>query len=213
VRCDPRMRSEREDLRQETQSAPALPWALAPGWQLFWYAYLAFCWWQVGIGEVARAGTASAAAAAALVPAGKLAGFLSEAAFYCLWWRGGGRRLPYWRFFCVVASASLADVLAIRLAEMAHTASPALAAWLPPLAGLQAWRGGEWGSPGLRVTFGTLGILTAVRIGVTAHAQSRALGIRGAVALVWTAVVWVLGRIALLWITDLARGRSPLPVR
>jgi hypothetical protein len=214
------MMSEREHLPQETQPeralesdaarSPALPWAVAPGWQPFWY--LGFCWWQAGVGELARAGTASAASAAALVPAGKLAGFLSEATFYWLWWRGGGRRLPYWRFFCVVASASLADVLAIRLAEIAHTASPAFAAWGAALAGLQAWRGDAWGSPALRITFGTLGILTAARIGVTAHAQARALGIRGAVALAWTAVVWALGRIALLWITDLARGRSPLPV-
>jgi hypothetical protein len=203
--------SEREELSSASTTAERLSWMVIPWLQPFWYAYVLVSWWQAGV-SATRAGTALAASAAALVPAGKLAGFLSEAAFYVLWWRGRGRRLPFWRFFCVVASVSLADVFAIALAERAHAGPPALASCLAWVVGPQLLGDARWGSPALRVAFGSLGLLTVIRVALTANAQSRAVGARGAMTLAGTVLVWVLGRIAIWWITDLARGRSPLPI-
>ena len=201
--------SEREAHRPEPRD-DRLPWLVRPWLQPFWYAYLAFSWWGAGVAETA--GAKLSAPAAALVPAGKLAGALSEAAFYALWWRGRGRRLPYWRFLCVVVSASLADVVAIGLAQRARDGSPATSAWLAWVAGLRLLGAGAFGSPSLRVAFGGFGLLTLLRLGMTASAQSRATGVRAAEAFATTAIVWLLCRIAAWWVTDLLRGRSPLPI-
>lgn len=147
--------------------------------------------------------------AAVLAVAGKLSTFLLEAAFYCLLWRVFGRRLPFWRFFCVVVSASTTDLLAGSIANQVAEA-PHLAARLAPLAGLRL--AGEGFLPGgaLRVAFGTLGLLTALRIGLTAFAQARALNVRFTGALAVIGSVWLLTRIAILWSVDLMKGASPL---
>lgn len=197
---------------REGAAPTRLPWLMAPWLQPFWYSYLAFCWWQAGVGEATRAGTASAASAAALVPAGKLAGALTEAAFYHLWWRGRGSRLAYWRLFLVVSSASLADVFAADLAARASAAGPAARGFLAALAGPHALGDSVLGSPAARALLGSLGLLTVLRIAVTADAQARGAGVRFRAALGWTALVWLLGRLSMWWITDLARGRSPLPL-
>jgi hypothetical protein len=202
--------NEREEHPVLPASPQALRWGMTPWVQPFWYAFLAYSWWRAGMGEAARVG--AAAASAALVPAAKLAGLLSEAAFYVIWWRSRGRRLPYWRFFCVIASASLADVLAISVAERAHGAPWAVRTALAWVAGLHLLGDRAFASPSLRVAFGSLGLLTALRIGITATAQSRAVGARLAEAFAGTALVWLLGRIVTWWVTDLLRGSSPLPI-
>ena len=205
------MNDERDPQRASAAGSPRLAWLVSPWLQPFWYGYLAFAWWQVGVGEASHAGTASAATAAALVPAGKLAGALSEAGFYRLWWRGRG--LPYWRFFCVVASASLADVFSANLLGRARATTAAARAIAAALAGPVALGGSWFASPGPRLVLGGLGLLTAVRIAITANAQAKGAGVRRPVALGWTVLVWTLGRLGTWWIADLARGRSPLPVR
>jgi hypothetical protein len=199
--------SEREAAGPKAASRPRLEWIVAPWLQPFWYAYLAHAWWRVA--ETTNAG--GLMSGGALVAAAKLAGALTEAAFYVLWWRSRGRGLPFWRFFCVVASISLADVFAIGLAERLRTASPGAALWLAPLVGFHALGSGV-GSSGLRAAFGGLGLLTVLRIFVTARAQSRGTGARFAAALGWTALFWIMGRVAMWWLADLLRGRSPLPV-
>jgi hypothetical protein len=196
-----------------------LEWGIAPWVQPAWYAFLAWCWWRAGAAEAVRPEQSplpawASAIAPALIVTGKLAGFLIETSLYRLLWRGRGRSLPFWRFFCVVASASMADVLALQVAGIAHRGPAGLAAWLAPVAGAHlagGWVAG-W-SPALRAAFGTAGLLTALRLGLTAHAQRQALGIPMRSALTWTALVWLATRIALLFAVDLMRGMSPLPVR
>jgi len=199
--------NEREEQGPKVASRPRLEWMVAPWLQPFWYAYLAHSWWHVA--ETTSAGRLTNGGA--LVAASKLAGSLTEAAFYVLWWRSRGRALPFWRFFCVVASISLADVFAIGLTERLRTAPHPVVIWLGPLAGLRAM-GAGWGSSGLRAAFGSLGLLTLLRIAVTARAQSRGAGASFAATLGWTALFWTMGRVAMWWLADLLRGRSPLPV-
>jgi hypothetical protein len=57
--------------------------------------------------------------------------------------------------------------------------------------------------------FGDAGLLTAARVILTAHIQARALGVgwRGPLAL--CASAWIVTRLALFLLADLARGRSP----
>lgn len=198
------------DAHELTRPDERLPWVVKPWLQPFWYAYLAFSWWRAGAAE--SAGANLSGAAAALLPLAKLAGALSEAAFYALWWRGRHLRLPYWRFFCVVASASLADVFSIGLAQRAREGPAAASAWLAPIAGLQLLGARAFASSSLRVAFGGLGALALVRLGMTAGAQARATGARATEAVATTAIVWLLCRIATWWVTDLLRGRSPLPI-
>jgi len=193
--------------REAPGSRPRLEWIVAPWLQPFWYAYLTHSWWRVA--ETTSAGRLPSSGA--LVVAAKLAGGLTEAAFYVLWWRSRGRSLPFWRFFCVAASISLADVFAIGLSERLRTAPHGAVLWLTPLVGLHALGAGA-GSSALRAAFGSLGLLTLLRIGVTARAQSRGAGVSFVAALGWTALFWAMGRVAMWWLADLLRGKSPLPV-
>src|SRR6267142_2625934 len=170
--------SERESLPEPPTQH--LPWAVPPWAQPFWYAYVAYSWWQVGVLEGTRGesgiGGASTVFATTLLPLAKCSVCLLEAAFYRLLWRSRGRTLPFWRFFCVVASASMADVVAIHLGNLAEDGTPALIQWLAPIAGLAVAGDAILPSATLRAAFGTVGLLTAVRIGLTGWAQSKALG-------------------------------------
>ncbi len=194
-----------------------LTWGIAPWFQPIWYPYVAFCWWQIGAVEVAQSGLATRSPmepglAAALAAAAKLSGFFIETAFYRLFWKSWGRALPFWRFFCIVVSASMADVLAHAAGDLVRQHPGSLEVWLGPFAGLQLMRGTIFRSiPALRAAFGTVGILTAARLILTAQAQAQALGIRFRAAFAWSGVVWLLTRIMILWIVDLMKGMSPVP--
>src|SRR5262249_45271316 len=74
--------NERQEQGPQAASRPRLEWMVAPWLQPFWYAYLAHSWWHVA--ETTSAGRLTNGGA--LVAASKLAGSLTEAAFYVLWW-------------------------------------------------------------------------------------------------------------------------------
>lgn len=194
-------------------------WGVSPWLQPFAYAYLAWCWWRVGVADAVGGESVPSMAwarslAPALLVAGKFGGFLIETLFYRLLWRGRGRSLPFWRFFCVVAFASLTDVLAFHAGSLVRDRSPGLGPWLAPVVGLHLASGFvlDW-SPALRAAFGTAGLLTAIRLALTAYAQQRAFAIRWRSALTWTGLVWLVTRLAILFTVDLMRGMSPLPAR
>jgi hypothetical protein len=142
--------------------------------------------------------------------AARLVASALEAAFYALWWRTRGARLPYARFLVALVALSLVDRLSLGLAALAGR-TPALAAWLAPVAGLhlvkERWPGLE---PGLLAAFGSLGLLTLARLVMTAWLQSAGLGCRLRGPLLVTALAWSATRVALWWATDLFRGMSPL---
>jgi hypothetical protein len=186
-----------------------------PPWFLpLWYGAVAFGWWRaaaIDVGATAPAGSTAASLALPLSLGGKFTGFLIESGFYWSSWKARGRDLPFWRFFCVIASASTADLLARLIAARARR-DPGLGPWLAPLAGLDLAGGSalHW-TAASRAAFGTLSLLTLLRIALTAEAQRAALELSFAKALVWTAAVWLLTRVALLFLVDLMTGMSPLP--
>jgi hypothetical protein len=199
---------------REAHTTTGLRWPLVPWFLPFWYAGLAAGWWHASTQDLAvaeRSGASGSSLALVLALAGKLTAWLTESAFYHSFWKARGRRLPFWRFFCVVASASTADLLARVIAESIHrhlALGPSLA-WV---AGAQLAKGPAWlSTPALRTMFGTLGLLTVVRLSMTAQAQRAALGLSFARALAWTAFFWLLTRIALFFTFDLMTGMSPLP--
>jgi hypothetical protein len=194
-----------------------LPWIFAPWFLPIWYPSLGFLWWKVFATEAARSDLAarplvpSIMLAASLAAAGKFMGFVIEAGFFHFLWKSRGRRLPFWRFFCVVASLSMADLLASALGELPHGQSGQVSGWLWPMAGLHLLSGTPFAEPGaLRAAFGTVGLLTGFRIVMTAHAQSRALDLALGKSLAVTAGAWLATRMAILWSVDLMKGMSPL---
>jgi hypothetical protein len=134
---------------------------------------------------------------------------VSEAAFYVLVWRARSSRLPFWRFLGFVIAFSVTDQLAYGLA--APFKDGGAPAWRVALAGLHLAAGTPFhDSPAIRAAFGSIGLLTALRIGLTAIPQARAAGRRLIGPLILTALVWLLTRIAAWWAFDLIRGMSPV---
>ncbi len=198
---------------QAIESSKPLPWLMRPAVLPFWFVAVEWGWWRVFASAVASApagGSLSASAlAAAVALLGKALGHLSEAAYYVLLWRARGSRLPFWRFLVVVVSASLADQLAYGISRGA-SAGEGLG-WRAWVAGLHVANGTPFhDSPGLRAAFGSLSVLSATRLGITAAAQVDPPGRGAREAVAWTLATWLLTRIAALWSVDLLRGMSPL---
>lgn len=197
------------------QAERTLPWIILRPVLPLWYLGIGWSWWRVYRAEM----TAAAPPPGASLPpagivlgialSGKVAGWLVETATYALAWRAWGGRLPYWRLFAVVVSASMTDLLGHVLG--AGVPSEGGSWWRPALAGLQLAQGTPFAdAPAVRAAFGSLGALTLVRIAVTAAAQARALGARWAAPLAVTGAIWLLSRAVVFFGVDLVRGMSPL---
>lgn len=144
--------------------------------------------------------------------AGRFTGLALEAAFYLAWWRSLGAPFRFGRFFAWIAGLSLIDAWALGVRVIARDQGGAWAMWLAPLVGLDLLReGAPAGASSLQLAFGTLGITTLVRIGLTAHAQARETGRGVAKPLLLTCVLWLACRVVTWWTLDLARGASPMP--
>jgi hypothetical protein len=148
------------------------------------------------------------ALAATLGAIGKLSGHVSEAGFYVLLWRARQVRLPFWRFLVVVVSASMADQLAYTIGQpFLSGGAPGWRVWL---AGIHLIPDLFQDSPAMRAAFGSVGLLTASRIMVTAGLQAQATGRRFLEAAGWTTLVWFVTRLVAMWTIDLLRGLSPV---
>jgi hypothetical protein len=193
------------------------PWGMAPWFQPIGYAYVALGWWQVARAEVSGLEQATSAVTAPGLAtlatlAGRFGGFLLETAFYHLFWKSRGRRLAFWRFFSVVVLASMSDLLAQAMSDFARRHPGHLAACLVPFAGLHLASGTIFHSEAaVRAAWGSVGLLTALRLTLTARGQAQAIGVRLRTTLIGTGAVWLATRIMILWTVDLLKGMSPLP--
>ncbi len=121
-----------------------------------------------------------------------------------------GRRLPFRRFASWVVALSMIEVVAASLRHalaLCHSGGIGWAILLGPVAAHDA------GAPtrdGM-AAFGTLGLMTVIRIVGTARAQQLGLGTRAWAPLLLTALTWTLTRVGFWALSDLARGRSPAP--
>ncbi len=178
--------------------------------------FIALCW-----GVVSAAGARSAFAELGPLPIplpvvavlsifSKAVGVLAEVSFYWTWWTAAGARIRFGPLVLWIASASLVDV-GSECVRLVAVASPDSAAWLALFTGGQASRElmEDWPSI-MRMAFGATGLLTLVRIAITALGQARETGhrLRGPLAL--TATVYVTSRVLVALFIDALRGGSPL---
>jgi len=195
-----------------------LTWPFVPAFIPLWYAWIAYGWWAETLGQLQSAVAADTAAHAAIAPAAmasialitRLMASLSEAAFYTLWWRSRGARLPYWRFVCWIVGLSAADLFGFALRRSVVDAPPALRIGAALLAGPAALDSAPAGS-GAMTAFGSFGVLALLRVGMTAWAQALGTGRQIGGPLLLTLGAWLTTRLAGWWSFDLLKGLSPVP--
>jgi len=193
-----------------------LPRAFHRLWSPFWIAFVGWQWWIEMGHQFASQFSESAPdgytqLAAVLGALGHLAGNAVEALFYVEWWRARGTRLGFMRLFEWLVSLSMLDLLGDSLARVAEAHPGWIAGVLQVLAGLGAVRGDEMGSvTGLRVAFGSVGLLCIARLITTAAIQHRGTRGRFEAPLVLTVTAWLICRLVSWWMFDLARGMSTL---
>lgn len=203
--------------RNETSRAAGLPWPFLPAFLPVWYAGIGWWWWRETREQLEAASAAvpsldmvgDVVGATSLAMLARLLSTLSEAGVYALWWKGRGSRLPYWRFFCWVASLSIADLLGFTLRRASEGASEFGRLFCALLAGPVALEPSLPGSGGI-AAFGSLGLLTLLRVGMTAWAQARGTGRSLGGPLALTLAAWLVTRLAGWWSFDLLKGLSPV---
>lgn len=192
---------------------PGLAWPFAPVGLPLFYLFLACAWWfetRTQVRVVAETmPTMNASTMATLALGARALATLSEAGFYALWWKGRGRRLPYWRFVCWVAALSTTDLFGFSLRRAVEYAPEALRTLAAVFAGPGVLE--SPGAAGGMAGFGNLGVLTVVRVTMTAWAQARGSGRPLAGPLLLTATAWLITRLVGWWSVDLMRGLSPAP--
>ena len=184
------------------------PWwawpLLLPGPLLAWYTVIA--------DELARvpdapAGFGSPAIAGAGVAA-LVAGLVLETLFYAMLWGARGIRMPVLSSALVLLQLSMLETVGGAIARHAPDAGHALA-WAVLLAGARAaWGGG--GPGGFGSAFGSLGVVTLVRMALWSWAQSEGTGRRYREAAAQVAVVWLASHVVQGWLMELMRGRSAM---
>lgn len=201
--------------RQRHHVGPSsLEWPFPPGILLVLLAWVGWSWWREIAAQTAAAGNPEPitvpATMAWLGLVARALATLTEAGCYVLWWKGRGARLPFWRFSAWVATLSAADLLGFALRRAAIDAPDALRWLCVVLAGPGALDPEPIARSSAASAFGNFGVLTLLRIGMTAWAQARGTGrsLRGPVAM--TAAAWLLTRLAAWWSFDLLRGMSPV---
>lgn len=193
----------RAAVAREGLPSPFRPWAVPP-----WILFVAWLWWRAAADRLAALPAAAAppepGLAALAVAALKLAGHAAEALWYVACARALGVRVPFGRLALAIVTLSTLDVLRLALLE-----PPAGAGFDPrlPLVGAELLAGRRAAAAGgAAAAFGSLGLLTLLRVGGTAWALARAAGGRRAAAACAVVATWLLTRLATWWGVDLARG-------
>ncbi len=194
-----------------------IPRAFARWYAPVWIVFVTCEWWLEfrrpladalqGAPRLVAANLAAAAAAS-----GRLSGNAIEALFYVWWWRGRGARLGFARLFEWLVTISVLDLLGAGLSRLAESHPGWIAHALALFAGIDALRGEDSGvGSGFSAGFGSVGLLAIARIVATAAIQRQGVGGGLGAPLALTLAAWLPFRLATWWLTDLARGLSPLP--
>jgi hypothetical protein len=147
----------------------------------------------------------------AMAVAVRLVASLLETTFYRSWWRLRGRTLPFGALWLWLLGLSILDMFARLLPTLfADDGSPigvagAVLCGIRPLIS-----DAEGVGAAARVIFGPLCVMTLGRIGLTAWLQARATGARFPGVMAFTLLVWLVTRVLAWWVSELARGQSPL---
>jgi hypothetical protein len=195
--------------RAPQRGVPAGAWALLPIGLVYWQ------WWSLTaemLAELTSEGVPEVAVSlgAAAAVSSRLGGHLLEAGFWWAAWRPRGEGIPFGRLFTWVVVLSAFDLIGHSLLVRFAPPGTVPAPWLALLTGVGAlpapWQPltGVWG------WLGTLGLLTALRLGVFSLWLAEAAGGRRRTAALAVLAAWLGVRVAFGWLTDLMRGMSPL---
>jgi hypothetical protein len=208
----------RDAIPIEVAPPPGLPWPVVTAAVPLLYAWIAWSWWgevrlqllalPEGPGAYGAHGVDAMAMAAV---ATRIPGVLTEAILYTLGWRLRGFRLPYWRFVCWVATLSTLDLLGFSLRRAAEDAPQGLHLLGVALAGSAIPGAPAFHPSGSAAAFGNFGLLTLLRVIMTAWAEARGIGRPLGGPLVVTCAAWLATRLVAWWSVDLLRGMSPVP--
>lgn len=195
--------------------AHGLPWPILPAFLPVLYLWIGWSWWVEiryqleAVAESVPSMDRTTLAAAAV--AGRALALLSESAVYALWWKSRRLRLPFWRFVCWVAALSTADLLGFSLRRAVEDAPDVLRMLGAVIAGPAAVNAAIVSGTGSNAAFGNFGVLTLLRVGITAWAQARGIGQSLGGPLLLTTALWLLTRLIGWWSVDLVKGLSPVP--
>jgi hypothetical protein len=145
--------------------------------------------------------------AATIATLARLAGNALEAAFYVLSWRAFGHRIPFLRLFAWITLLSGADLLAFEMRQHflnTRGTVPVAVAIVSGIGGLP----GSWLPRAFHAAFASAGLITLIRIALTARAQTLATGVAFVRTLAFTAATWLLTHLALGFGYALLQGRS-----
>jgi len=205
----------RDTIPIEVDPPAGLDWPVVTAAVPLLYAWIAWSWWgEVRLQLLALpegVGTHGAGAMAAAAVATRIPGVLTEAGLYALWWKLRGLRLPYWRFVCWVATLSTLDLLGFSVRRAAEDAPRFLHALGVALAGTGVPEGAASHATGTAAAFGNSGLLTLLRVIMTAWAEARGIGRPLGGPLLVTSAAWLVTRLIAWWSVDLLRGMSPVP--
>jgi hypothetical protein len=204
----------RPEHERPTAEPRRLDWPFPPVPLSILIVWIGWTWWREILAQCDAAATSvtlgTPASLAWLGLGARALATLSEAGIYVLWWKGRGARLAYWRLAAWIAMLSAADLFGFALGRAAEGAPTLVRISCTVLAGPLAWGGTPTVESGTMAAFGNCGVLTLVRVTMTAWAQARGVGrpLRGPLML--TVAAWLVTRLATWWSFDLVRGMSPV---
>ena len=154
-----------------------------------------------------RSGSVTPEGLVALALALTVGAVLLEAAVLRMVWGARGVTIPFaplaFALWLLTTIESCAGALLARVPP-----GSAGAVWLAPWVGYRALAGSAAGANGWTFAFAGAGLLTALRIGLSAAAQSRLAGRRLREAASLVVAVWLVSHVLLAWLVELSRGRS-----
>ena len=160
-----------------------------------------------GLGTMARSGSVSPESVVGLALALTVGAVLVETACLRVVWGARGVTLPFAPLALALWLLTMPESCAVAALARVPPGS-AGAVWLAPWVGYRALAGSAAGANGWSFAFAGAGLLTALRMGLSAAVQARLAGRRWreAAALVFT--VWFVSHVLLAWLVELSRGRS-----
>lgn len=158
-------------------------------------------------GNLPHSGAVTPEAVVALALVLTVAAVFLEAAVLRMVWGARGVTLPF--FPLAFALWLLTSIESCAVAALARVPSgSAGAVWLAPWVGYRALAGSAAGANGWTFAFAGAGLLTALRIGLSAFVQAKLAGRRRREAAALVVAVWLASHVLLAWLVELSRGRS-----
>lgn len=162
---------------------------------------------QEAFADLARSGSMPPGALVGLALALAVGAVFAEAVCLRMVWGARGVSLPFAPLAFALWLLTTIESCAVAVLARVPPGS-AGAVWLAPWVGYRALAGSAAGANGWTFAFAGAGLLTALRIGLSAAVQARLAGRRLREAAGLVTLVWFVSHVLLAWMVELSRGRS-----